>query len=188
MSVLLERIARRLAGEQPRSRREMLTGRHDPPTREVADPGPPSVREARAAKHRPPASVADTNVMRAAVDHAAPSRDELLTLIEALRDPASDGTFNARADKAIGGLRSELASAHRRVSAISTHSALRANVLAFLADLDAMMATLHAVGQSTDPARAARLRTKAGKLHGRVESLGHEISPALAVRRPKGGH
>jgi hypothetical protein len=185
---VLERMARRLAaGEQQRSRREMLIGRPDG----LPAPRVPRVPKAEAARHRthrPSASDADKSVMRAAIDGAAPTRDDLLTLVEALRDPTSAGTFNTRADKAIHGRRAELAGALRRVSAITTHSVLRDNVLAFLTDVDTILATLQAVGQSTDPARATRLRTRAHTLERRVQTLEHEISPALAVHRHRSGH
>jgi hypothetical protein len=177
---VLERMARRLAAdERPQSRREMLVG---------ADRRPAPAPEAEAARqrtHRPPASGADKQVMRTALAHVAPTRDGMLTLVEALRDPTSAGTFTAHANKTIRAVRADLASAHQRVSAISTHSTLRANVLAFLADVDAIMATLQSVGKSTDPARAARLQSRARTLKRRVTSLEHEISPALAIHRRK---
>jgi hypothetical protein len=186
----LEWIARRLAeGEQPRSRRQMLIGSHAPtelPAAEVPTIQIPKTESTTHAIDQPPASAADRSVMRTAFSRVAPSRDDALTLVETLRDPASNGTFNTRADKAIRSLRSDLADAHRTVSAIGTHSGLRADVLDFFAHVDAIFATLEKVGQSTDSTRAAHLRTTAHALLRRVQTLEQRIGPELAKR--KGGH
>lgn len=183
----IERMARRLAeDEQPQSRREMLVGRRGRQKGEAAAP-PQKADVARHRAHRPPPSAADKRVMRAAIANATPSRDEALTLVEALRDPSANGTFTARANEAIRGRRSALNHAHKRVAAISTPSMLRAEVLEYLTDLIGIMATLQTIGESTNPGRVPHLKRKAHVLRSRAKLLETKIGPALAKPRTRSG-
>lgn len=168
MSRLLETVARRIAGQETVSRRELFAGERRletaPPPRSTGLPPAP----------------ADLATMRAALAKAPPTREELLALVDALAKPLPDGSFNASAKTEIRRLRARLQTAHAEVAAIARSSAVRTNLLAFLAEVDEMLALLAQVGQSTNASRATRLRAQANEVQKRADAAYRLIAPALA--------
>jgi hypothetical protein len=183
MSGLLEGVARRLAGEQPVSRRDLFLGRrggHGAVRNGVVD-ARPLTREgaARGDGYRPVPTAADLHAMRTALAQAAPSRRELAAFFDALKEPRSDGRFNDTALGDIARLRSRLQTAHAQVAGITHRSGVQASLLTFLTDVDGVYATLAEIGQSSDPARAARLRARAAKLNSQAQAVYRRIAPSL---------
>jgi hypothetical protein len=177
MSGLLESMARRLAGDhQIVSRRELILG---PRRTRAANVDRQPLAGASHDVRRPAPAAADLRTMRTAVAQAAPSRPELLALIAALKEPRPDGRFNDSAFNDITRLRSKLHTAHARVAEIRHDSGVRANLLDYLADVDAMLANLAALGQNINPVRAGRLRIQNTELDQHAKAAYQKILPAL---------
>src|SRR2546423_14702381 len=102
--------------------------------------------------------------MRAAIAHVAPSRQDLVTLVAALGKLRPDGRLGPGAIDEIGRLRLRFRSAHAEVARLTRPTALRANLLAFLAGVDGRLEILAALGQTTDPKRGAILLHRAAQL------------------------
>jgi hypothetical protein len=176
MSGLLESIARRLAGDEIVSRRELILR---PRLTDAADVSRQPLARGSHDGRRPAPAAADLRTMRAAVAQAAPSRRELLALVAALKEPRPDGRSNDMAFSDITRLRSKLHTAHARVAEIRHDSAVRANLLDYLADLDAMLANLAALGQNINPVRAGRLRIQTTELDQHAKAAYQKVLPAL---------
>lgn len=181
MSTWVERVARTLAQNDLSSRRGLIVGDR-PAVPAVGDPtGSPTVgRQARTSAHAAPAaSAADKQAMRAALAHATPTRDELLGFVQAMRKPGADGRFTAAQTHRIRVLQVQIGAGYRQVENVRTHSRLRADVLSLLSETAAMVRTLAAMGQKTDAARGAHLRTVAEGIDRRMKALEQIVAPAL---------
>lgn len=176
MSGLLETMARRLAGDPTVSRRELILGPRGTSPANVAErPLADGSHDGR----RPAPAAADLRTMRTAVAQGAPSRGELRALLAALKEPRPDGRFNDMAFSDITRLRAKVHTAHARVAEIRHDSAVRANLLDYLADVDAMLANLAALGQNTNTVRAGRLRIQIAELDQHAKAAYQKILPAL---------
>jgi hypothetical protein len=190
MAALLDSFARHLAASDAVSRRDLMLGRRGATKPDVpihgeslSRLGDESAASARA-RHLPPPTADDIRAMRAVIAHVPPSPSELKALFDSLKQPRGDTRFNSDTFTKIARMRTRFARAHAAVAQINRHSALRANLLEFLADTDATLATLAQLGRTTNPARARRLAGQAAKLEKRAKALYQEIAPTLTQPPP----
>src|SRR4051794_19514589 len=90
----------------------------------------------------PPPTRQDLHAMRAALEHAVPSRRELEALLGTLRTPSARGRLRAAAVTEIGRLRARLHAARAAVKRNTDRSHARHDLVALLTDVDGILALL----------------------------------------------
>lgn len=176
MSKLIERLARRLVEDDAVPRRDFLTGRRVVAAAAVAAPlvgaagavaeGAPRAGVAARPSTAPalPAQ-SDLRAIHVAVMSAdARLKSELIALIDALKTPASDGTFSSAANDALARTRTTVRKLHASIAKVQPASSEQAQMLTSLADYGQALADLEQLGKSTDPTRAKSLTAKIKKL------------------------
>jgi hypothetical protein len=176
MSKLIEGLARRLVEREAVPRRDLLTGRRAAATAGVVVPlvgaaggaagavaagAPRAGVAARPAKAPPLPGRSDLRAIHIAVmSSEARLKSQLIALVDALKTPASDGTFSSAANAALASTQTTVRKLHATIANVQPASSEQTKMLACLAAYEQMLTDLEQLGQSTDRKRAASLTAK----------------------------
>jgi hypothetical protein len=171
MSRLIEGLARRLVEREAVPRRDLLTGRRAAATAGAVVPlvgaagavaaGAPRAGVARLSKAPPLPGRSDLRAIHIAVmSSEARLKSQLIALVDALKTPASNGTFSSAANDALARTQTTVGKLHATIANVRPASTEQTKMLACLAAYERMLTDLEQLGQSTDPKRAAGLTTK----------------------------
>jgi hypothetical protein len=80
--------------------------------------------------------------------------------VDALKTPASDGTFSSAANDALASTQTTVRKLHTTIANVQPASSEQTKMLACLAAYEQMLTDLEQLGQSADRKRAADLATK----------------------------
>jgi hypothetical protein len=176
MSKLIEGLARRLVEREAVPRRDLLTGRRAAATAGVVVPlvgaaagaagavaagAPRAGVAARPAKAPPLPGRSDLRAIHIAVmSSEARLKSQLVALVDALKTPASDGTFSSAANNALANTQTTVRKLHATIANVQPASSEQTKMLACLAAFERMLTDLEQLGQSTDRTRAAGLAAK----------------------------
>jgi hypothetical protein len=175
MPRLIEGLARRLVEREAVPRRDLLTGRRAAATAGAMVPlvgaagavaaGAPRAGVARLSKAPPLPGRSDLRTIHIAVmSSEARLKSELIALVDALKTPASNGTFSSTANDALARTQTTVRKLHATIANVQPASTEQTKMLACLAAYEQMLTDLEQLGQSTDRKRAAGLTAKIQKL------------------------
>jgi hypothetical protein len=134
-----------------------------------------------------PATPQEVAALRAILDSATPSREELLALNAALAEPGADGSLSPAARSRIATARARLQRAKATAASVRRRSTLRLRLISYLADSDALLATLAELGNAPDAAHVTVLRARVTALNSRITAAEKQVLPKLhpaRARRP----
>jgi hypothetical protein len=174
MSRLIEGLARRLVESEAVPRRDLLTGRRAAAAAGVVVPlagaaagaavaagAPRAGVAARPAKAPPLPGRSDLRAIHIAVmSSEARLKSQLIALVDALKTPASDGTFSSAANAALASTQTTVRKLHATIANVQPASSEQTKMLACLAAYEQMLTDLEQLGQSTDRKRALSLTVK----------------------------
>jgi hypothetical protein len=176
MSRLIEGLARRLVEREAVPRRDLLTGRRAAATAGVVVPlvgavggatgavaaGAPRAGVAAGPAKAPPLpGRSDLRAIHIAVmSSEARLKSQLIALVDALKTPASDGTFSSAANDALASTQKTVHKLHATIANVEPASSEQTKMLACLVAFEQMLTDLEQLGQSTDRKRAAGLVAK----------------------------
>jgi hypothetical protein len=132
---------------------------------------------------QPPPGADDVRAVEAALARVTPTQAELTALFDALASRQSDGHFVNAAFRELRRIRAKIHAARADVLAVR-HSALRDDVLSYLAGVDGIFATLDELGRNTDAVRAARLRARAATFQKQVETSSRSVARHARAGKP----
>jgi hypothetical protein len=195
MSKLIDGLARRLVEREAVPRRDFLTGRRAAATAgasvplvgaagAVAGGAARAQVAARPSKAPPLPARSDLRAIHIAIMSAeARMKSELIALVDALKTPASDGTFSSAANDALARTQTTVSKLHASIAKVQPASSEQTKMLACLAAYEQMLTDLEQLGQNTDRTRAAGLAAKIKALD-REASADYEAVHA-ALNLPK---
>jgi hypothetical protein len=171
-SHLIERVARTLAADGSVSRRELLLGSR----RESTAAGETAQTTGTGGVPTTPQEIA---ALRAILQAATPEPAELRALVDALTVPGADGRLSAGARSRIASVRARIEHAKAHASSVRRRSDLRLALISYLADTDALLASLEELGAGPDAPRVAALRARITSLNTRMTATEKRIMPKL---------
>jgi hypothetical protein len=178
MASTLERLAARLANDEPVPRRTLFSGR----TRQAAVP---ARTYARAPVHRPtpPARADYLALQKAVLTSEAQLRAQVAALVHTLNTPSADGTFSASTKAAIDRLVNTTAELLGRVENVAA-SAVQSSTENAVGDLVLLLGDLQQLGASSDPRAAKAKLAKVERLAHRSRVAWGNAAPALNLSHP----
>ena len=186
LDMLFDRAARTLAADAPVSRGRLLLGSvGESSSAAAARAADADAERAVASAGGGPTTPQETAALRAILDGATPSRVELLGLNAALAQPAADGRLSSDARSRIARTRARLLRAKAQASSVRHRSSLRLGLISYLADSDALLATLEELGSAPDPGDIAGLRTRLTSLNTRLTATEKRLLPKLHPARER---
>ncbi len=177
MASPLERLAARLANDEPVPRRTLFSG-----TRPTAVPTPTDTRRS---VHRPtpPARADYLALQKAVLTSEAQLRAQLAALVHALNTPSADGTFSTSAQAAISRLIETTGGLLGRVEKVASSPVQSATENA-VGDLVLLLGDLAQLGKSSDPHSAQAKLAKVERLAHRSRAAWDQAAPALNLSHP----